>query len=79
MAEAPDTMTITLDRRTAENFYYALALALGGAAPFDGNGKKNGGKGKGKSSGKPSTKAKGVEAKGVRVKGVRVKVLKGLI
>ncbi len=41
-----DTVTVVLDRRTAENYYYALALALGGGDY--GGGKKGKGKGKGK-------------------------------
>lgn len=43
-----DTITVVLDRRTAENFYYALALTLGGEYAGGSIGKKGGGKGKGK-------------------------------
>ena len=57
MAGAQDTVTIVLDRRTAENHYYALALALGGAGPLAELGKKGGGKGKGKGKTPPKGKA----------------------
>ena len=41
-----DTVALVLDRRTAENFYYALAMTLGGEYAGGPIGKK-GGKGKG--------------------------------
>lgn len=56
MAGAQDTVTVVLDRRTAENAYYALALALGAAAPLEGQRKK--GNGKGKPPGKTPPKGK---------------------
>jgi hypothetical protein len=56
MAGAQDTVTVVLDRRTAENHYYALALALGGAISFDAISKKGKGKGKGRGKGKPQGK-----------------------
>lgn len=52
-----DVVTIVLDRRTAENIYYSLALALGGvglsesARWFDGK--------KGKAKGRPKGNGKG--------------------
>jgi hypothetical protein len=63
MARAQDTVTVVLDRRTAENHFYALALALGGAGPLIGPGKKGKGKGKGKGNGKYPSKpgAKGTK------------------
>jgi hypothetical protein len=68
-----DTVTVVLDRRTAENHYYALALALGGASPY-GNGKKGGkGKGKGKGKGPGSTPPKGQTPKGQTPKGKKPK------
>lgn len=59
MAGPQDTVTVVLDRRTAENHYYALALALGAAGPLGGvmNMKKNG-RGKSKPPGKTSPKEK---------------------
>ncbi|MFY9611559.1 MAG: hypothetical protein WAU45_23470 [Blastocatellia bacterium] len=59
-----DTVTVILDRRTAENHYYALALALGGAGSLYGG--KKGGKGKGKGKGKTpgKTPPKGKAPKG---------------
>lgn len=54
-AGSQDTVTVVLDRRTAENHYYALALALGAAGSLEGLGKK-GGKGKGKGKGKTPSK-----------------------
>lgn len=62
-----DTVTVILDRRTAENHYYALALALGAAGPaYRGEDGKGGGKGKypgktppkGKAPGNPPPKGK---------------------
>ncbi len=69
-----DTVTVVLDRRTAENHYYALALALGGASPY-GNGKK-GGKGKGKGKGPGRTPPKGQTPKGQTPKGKAPKAKK---
>ena len=63
MANTKDTVNVVLDRRTAENYYYALALALGGA----GYGEDKGGKGKGKGKGKyPGRTPKGKDKKGSR-------------
>ena len=73
-----DTVTVVLDRRTAENHYYALALALGGGSPY-GNGKK-GGKGKGKGKGKGTCKGKNpgrTPTKGYTPKGKAPKAKKG--
>jgi hypothetical protein len=55
-----DTVAVILDRRTAENFYYALAMTLGGAYGGGPIGKKGGGKGKrnGKGKGKTPPKTK---------------------
>ena len=53
-----DTVSIVLDRRTAENFYYALAMTLGGEYTGGPIGKKGGGKGKGNGKGKGSTPPK---------------------
>ena len=53
-----DTVSLVLDRRTAENFYYALAMTLGGEYTGGPIGKKGGGKGKGKPKGKGSTAPK---------------------
>jgi hypothetical protein len=61
-----DTVTVVLDRRTAENHYYALALALGGGSPY-GNAKK-GGKGKGKDPGRTPPKGKAPKGKTPKVK-----------
>lgn len=70
-----DTVTVVLDRRTAENHYYALALALGGGSPY-GNGKK-GGKGKGKGKNPGRTPPKGNTPKGTTSKGKAPKAKKG--
>lgn len=65
-----DTVTVILDRKTAENHYYALALALGGGSPY-GNGKKGGkGKGKGKGKNPGKTPPKGKAPKGKASKGL---------
>jgi hypothetical protein len=53
-----DTVALVLDRRTAENFYYALAMVLGGEYTGGPIGKKGGGKGKGNGKGKGSTAPK---------------------
>ena len=62
-----DTVTVILDRRTAENHYYALALALGAVgSTYRGEDGKGGGKGKypgktppkGKAPGNPPPKGK---------------------
>ncbi|HSF25668.1 MAG TPA: hypothetical protein VLE20_15690 [Blastocatellia bacterium] len=58
-----DTVTVILDRRTAENHYYALALALGGAGSLYGT---KGGKGKGKGKDPGKTPPKGKAPKGSR-------------
>lgn len=58
MAGAQDTVTVVLDRRTAENHYYALALALGAAGPLGGVRKKDE-RSKGKPPGKTPPKGKG--------------------
>ena len=50
-----DTVSLVLDRRTAENFYYALAMTLGGEYAGGPIGKKGGGKGKGNGKGKGRT------------------------
>lgn len=52
-----DTVAVVLDRRTAENFYYALAMTLGGEYTGGPIGKK-GGKGKGNGKGKGRTPPK---------------------
>lgn len=59
---AQDTVTVVLDRRTAENHYYALALALGGTGSLYGG--KKGGKGKGKGKTPSKTPPKGETPKG---------------
>jgi hypothetical protein len=45
---AQDTVTVVVDRRTAEDHYYALALALGAAGATLHGGEPGKGKGKGK-------------------------------
>jgi len=47
-----ETISIVLDRRTAENLYYSLAMTLGGEYTGGPIGKKGGGKGKGNGKGK---------------------------
>jgi len=55
-----DTVTVILDRRTAENHYYALALALGAVgSTYRGEDGKGGGKGKYPGKTPPKGKAPG--------------------